>query len=95
MDFEFLIPIFAIGMLFLGLPWLILHYVTKWKQAGSLPAEDEQLLDTMHETARRLEERLNTVERLVAADNPEFRPAAHLTDDPEGNVRAIADNRRT
>jgi len=30
----------------------------------------------MHFTARRLEERLQTIERIVAADNPDFRPSA-------------------
>lgn len=57
----------------IGLPWLILHYVTKWKQAKTLTGEDESLLDELHYTARRLEDRLMTIERIVAADNPEFR----------------------
>jgi phage shock protein B len=61
--------------LFIGLPWLILHYVTKWKQAPRITDEDEKLLDEMHMLARRLEERLNTVERIVAADNPDFKPS--------------------
>lgn len=60
-------------VLFIGLPWLILHYVTKWKQAPRITDEDEKLLDEMHLLARRLEERLNTVERIVAADNPEWK----------------------
>jgi phage shock protein B len=64
-----------LGVLFIGLPWLILHYITKWKQSPSLTNEDERLLDDMHVTARRLEERLQTIERIIAADNPDFRPA--------------------
>ncbi len=64
-----------LGVLFIGLPWLILHYITKWKQSPSLTNEDERLLDDMHLTARRLEERLQTIERIIAADNPDFRPA--------------------
>ena len=72
---EVLVPIFVVGMLFIGLPWLIMHYVTKWKQApGSMTTEDEALLDELHSLARRLEDRVNTVERIVAADNPAFRP---------------------
>lgn len=70
---DILVPIGVVGMLFVGLPWLILHYVTKWKQAKSLTGEDESLLDELHYTARRLEDRLHTIERIIAADNPEFR----------------------
>lgn len=72
---EDFIPIVAISVLFLGLPWLILHYVTKWKQAKTLTGEDEQLLDELYDTARRLENRLHTVERIISADHPDFRPA--------------------
>jgi phage shock protein B len=63
------------GMLFIGMPWLIFHYVTKWKQSPKITDEDEKLLDELHLLARRMEERLQTVERIVAADNPDFRPA--------------------
>lgn len=71
-----MVPIALFGTLFLGLPWLIMHYVTKWKQApGSITSEDEALLDDLHSLARRLEDRVTTVERIVAADNPDFRPS--------------------
>jgi len=71
---DIVVPVFIVGMLFIGLPWLILHYVTQWRRAGSITVEDENLLDEMYETARRLEARLETVERIVAADHPDFRP---------------------
>lgn len=72
---EELIAIPIVGILFVGLPWVILHYVTKWKQAGTITGEDEKLLDELHYTARQLEERLQTIERIIAADNPDFRPS--------------------
>jgi len=72
---DVIIPIAIVGMLFIGLPWLVMHYVTRWKLAASLTGEDEKLLDEMHYTARRLEDRLQTVERIIAADNPDFRPS--------------------
>ena len=71
---DIVVPVFVVGMLLIGLPWLILHYVTQWRRAGSITVEDENLLDEMYETARRLEARLETVERIVAADHPDFRP---------------------
>ena len=72
---DVIVPIMVVGMLFVGLPWLILHYVTKWRSAATLPAEDERLLDDLYDLARRLEDRMHTVERIIAADNPEWRPA--------------------
>ena len=61
--------------LFIGLPWVILHYVTKWKTAATLTTDDEALLEELYQLARRLDERMDTVERLVASEHPEFHPA--------------------
>ena len=63
----------VMGTLFVGLPWLILHYTTKWKQAKTLTVDDENLLDDLHDTARRLEERVVTIERIMSADNPNWK----------------------
>ena len=72
---EVLIPAIAISVMFLGLPWLIFHYITKWKQAKTLTVGDEQLLDELHEMARRLDDRLCTIERIMTAENPNWRQA--------------------
>ena len=71
---DVLVPMIAIGGIFIGLPWLVLHYVTKWKTAATLTTDDEALLDELYQLARRLEDRLETVERLVSTEHPEFRP---------------------
>jgi phage shock protein B len=63
----------VMGILFIGLPWIIFHYITKWKTLGSLTAEDENLLDDLHDLARRLDERVMTVERIMTAENPNWR----------------------
>jgi phage shock protein B len=76
-----IVPIIIVPVLFIGLPWLILHYITKWKQAKTLTGEDEQLLDELYDTARRLENRLHTVERIISADHPDFRPAVRSDED--------------
>jgi phage shock protein B len=65
--------VLAIGSIFIGLPWLILHYVTKWKQAKTLTVDDENLLDDLHDTARRLEDRVVTIERIMTAENPNWK----------------------
>ncbi|HEX8216044.1 MAG TPA: envelope stress response membrane protein PspB [Allosphingosinicella sp.] len=77
---EILVPLIVgplvVGMLFIGLPWLIFHYVTKWKSAATLTTEDENLLDELHDLARRLDERMCTIERIMTAENPEWRAVA-------------------
>src|SRR3546814_20472210 len=78
---EIIIVPIVIGTLVLCLPWLILHYITKWKQAKTLTGEDEQLLDELYDKARRPENRLHTVERIISADNPDFRPAVPSAED--------------
>lgn len=66
---------FFLVILLIGLPWLILHYITRWKTAATITTDDEVLLEELYNLAKRLDERMDTVERLVASDNPEFRPA--------------------
>lgn len=68
-----IIPLLAIVTLFIGLPWLIFHYVTKWKQTATLSSGDEKLLDDLHDAARRLDDRLCTIERIMTAENPNWR----------------------
>jgi phage shock protein B len=67
--------VFIIPVIFLGLPWIIFHYITKWKTAATITNDDEVLLEELYQLAKRLDERMDTVERLVSADNPEFKPA--------------------
>jgi phage shock protein B len=80
MDIE---GVFAIVALFIGLPWLVLHYMTKWKTAPTITADDEVLLEELYNLAKRLDERMETVERLVATDDPAFTPARRLIAEQE------------
>ena len=70
---EVVVPLIDITFLFLGLQWLIFHYMTKWKQAATLSGADEKLLDEMHDAARRLDDRMCTIERIMTAENPRWR----------------------
>jgi phage shock protein B len=70
---QYIVGALAIVSIFVGLPWLIFHYVTKWKQAATLTGSDEKLLDELHDAARRLDDRLCTIERIMTAENPDWR----------------------
>ena len=88
--FEMLV---VLPIIFIGLPWLILHYVTKWKQAPKITVEDEQLLDDMFNLARRLEERLVTVERIagnIGAEISRVDLSAPLDAETVAEIRALA-----
>jgi phage shock protein B len=62
-----LTPVLVCAVLFIGLPWVILHYITKWKQAPRITEEDEKLLDEM---------------QMLAADNPDWKPGLSTTQSP-------------
>jgi phage shock protein B len=70
---EVVIPIVVVGILFLGLPWLVFHYMTKWKQSATITGADEKLLDELYDLARRLDDRMCSIERIMTAENPNWR----------------------
>ena len=70
---DVLVPAIVLGILFIGLPWLVFHYITRWKTAARLTGSDEKLLDDLNDAARRLDDRLCTIERIMTAENPAWR----------------------
>lgn len=70
---PYVVGAIAIVVCGIGLPWLIFHYITKWKTAATLTSGDEKLLDELHDVARRLDDRLCTIERIMTAENPNWR----------------------
>ena len=80
----------GMGVLFIALPWLVFHYITKWKTAARLTGSDEKLLDELHDAARRLDDRLCSIERIMTADNPDWRREC-LPGSTEERIRLLAD----
>ena len=70
------LPILVVGMVLIGLPWLIFHYITRWKTAATLTTSDETMLEELHDLARRLDERICSIERILTAENPNWRAVA-------------------
>lgn len=88
---DVLIPLIVMPILFVALPWLILHYVTKWKVNSALTGEDEKMLDELYELARRLEERMNTIDRIMQADNPGWNPVGYDAARPSLEKPTVSD----
>ena len=82
---DIIVPVAVVGMLFIGLPGMILHYLTKWKSQTGISQQDEALLDELHDLARRLDQRIATVERIVAAENPNWK---------DGRIADLSEQRR-
>lgn len=53
--------------------WLILHYATRNSANRRLNTKDEALMEDLHDTARKMEERIHTLERILDADSPNWR----------------------
>jgi len=64
-DFNAIALVFTIVIL----PgWILLHYVTKWRSSRGLAAQDEKMLTDLWDAARRMEERLDNLERVLGPD---------------------------
>ena len=79
--------VLAIVAIFIALPWIVLHYITRWKTAATITTDDEALLEEMYNLAKRLDERMDTVERLVAHDHADFKPARLVQNSDEENAQ--------
>jgi phage shock protein B len=53
--------------------WIVFHYITKMKTSKGLTAEDEKMLSEIWESTNRMEERINTLERILDIEAPEWR----------------------
>lgn len=59
------LPILALLILFIGLPWLVLHYATRMKEARSLDPADEKMLEDLWLTAHEMRQRIATIENIL------------------------------
>ncbi len=58
--------------------WISLHYITKWKKdKGSITADDEDTLNRLRRNAEKMEERLNSMERILDEEVPGWRHKNH------------------
>jgi phage shock protein B len=64
----------AIVSLFVILPWMILHYISKNRSSRNLTEDDERMLEDLWRSARTMERRIETLERLLEPDAAPLRP---------------------
>ncbi|MGD8976136.1 MAG: envelope stress response membrane protein PspB [Gammaproteobacteria bacterium] len=52
---------------------IVLHYVTKWKDAKGLTREDEKMLEEIWASAQKMESRINALETILDDQAPDWR----------------------
>ena len=60
-------------VIFIGLPWLILHYVAKFRGDRQLHGQEAQAFEQLSRTAARMEQRMVMLERILDAEVPAWR----------------------
>ncbi len=64
----------VILFLTIGLPlFIVLHFVTRWKQSREISSDDEAMLEELWALSQRLDDRINTLERILDDDHPTWR----------------------
>jgi phage shock protein B len=57
--------------------WIVAHYITRWRTAKSLSSEDEKVLRELWQNAEKMEQRLDSLERILDAEAPGWRSRNH------------------
>lgn len=53
--------------------WIVFHHITKWRDQRGLSADDEHMLEDLWRSARRMENRIVSLEAILDAEQPEWR----------------------
>ncbi len=53
--------------------YIVLHFITKWKQSREISGGDERMLEDLWVLAQRLEERLETLETILESEPSDWR----------------------
>ena len=71
---EDLLWLAVVLFLTIALPiYIVMHFVTRWKQSREYSRDDEQMLEDLWLLSQRLEERMETLERILDDDIPRRR----------------------
>lgn len=68
---DLIIVVVGAVLLFVAMPWLFLHYTTRWGRQEEINQVNQELIAELNERARRLDERATTLERIARADEPD------------------------
>ncbi|MEQ8558469.1 MAG: envelope stress response membrane protein PspB [Henriciella sp.] len=75
MDPEFIVAIVAVVSLFIVFPGMVFHYITLWRKQNSLEPDDERMLEDLWRSAKAMERRIETLEKLTDTQPDDEMPA--------------------
>ena len=63
-------------IVFIAIPaplFIVLHFITKWKQSREISGGDEKMLEDMWSMSQRLDERLESLETILGSELSDWR----------------------
>ncbi|MCD6073911.1 MAG: envelope stress response rane protein PspB [Rhodospirillales bacterium] len=69
----FLVPLVGTFLVIVLPIWIIAHYATRWRTSKVITNADEQLLSELWDTARKMEDRIRNLERILDEESPHWR----------------------
>jgi len=69
----FLLPLAAMLIVVVLPIWIIAHYGTRWRTNRVITSGDEKLLADLWDTAGKMEARIDTLERILDDEAPDWR----------------------
>lgn len=82
-SWPFIIALVAVVSIFVVFPGMIFHYITLWRKQKTLLPDDERMLEDLWRSAKAMERRIETIERLI-----------ETSDDDSPNPRRASRSRR-
>ena len=73
MSAMILMPLAALLIVVVLPIWIIVHYGTRWRTNRVITSGDEKLLADLWDMAAKMEERIQTLERILDEEAPDWR----------------------
>jgi phage shock protein B len=70
---EYVVGLFSIFCIFIALPWMILHFLSRNRELAARAAGDPAMNASLTGVADRLEKRLDAIENLLDHEVPGWR----------------------
>jgi phage shock protein B len=73
-EIDQLLTVALIVFLIIPAPlFIVLHFITKWKQSREISGGDEEMLEDLWTLSQRLEQRLESLETILDNELPDWR----------------------
>jgi phage shock protein B len=69
----FLFPLLLMFIVVVLPIWIAVHYFTHWRTSKAISGADEKLLSELWESAKKMEDRIRNLERILDEEAPDWR----------------------